>query len=487
MTSAPGVLRAEDDPARAPAAPPAYSLQYRWHTFHGAAGSLGEPRGVAADAAGNVYVAGYSDTSWGSPLHAYSGDYDVLVMKLSNQGDLVWHTYYGASSAPAEDGHDEASAIAVDESGNVYVTGYSDRAWLGPGGAAPLHPHGGDDEYMFVLKLSSEGAYQWHAFYQAGRAEAIDAGGGRVVAAGNAKAAWGSPRHPFGGNLVVLALDSGGGYEWHTYYGAGQGASDETAYGVAVDAGRNAVYVAGTAPDTWLGDGNAPPVHDFSGGAGYSTDIAVVKLDSGGHYQWHTFHGAADSDDIGYGVAVGGDGTPIVAGQSFDGWGAPLRLHSGERDIVALKLGQDGARLWHTFYGSPANDTGAGIAADGQGNAYVAGRSAVAWLGENGAGPAHPHSGGLDDIAVLKLDASGAYVRHTFYGAGDADDQGAGIAIGGDRGQREVFVTGLSAVAWQGDSGANPRHAHSGNLAGDACALKLSDRQWHVHLPVIAR
>ena len=470
--------------ALAAAATPAIGLTYHWHTFYGVVDPLDqlELRGVAVDAAGNVYVAGCTPQTWGTPLHAYHGDRDVVIIKLNSLGVYQWHTFYGAAATSAEDGDDEAAGIAVDALGNIYVTGYSDRTWQGPGNIAPLSPHGGGNESMFALKLDDDGAYQWHTFFQPGRANAIavDSLGG-VVVTGYATWQVGGPEHTGDGTgqLTVWKLSTQGAYQWHTYYGAGAGAGDEAGYGVATDA-QGSVYVTGTASSTWLGDGNAAPLNAFSGGAPY-TDMVVLKLDGSGAYQWHTFAGANGQDDAGSGIAWGGGGT-YVTGRSPATWGSPRHVHSGEADIVVLKLNGSGQRQWHTFYGSDANDFGTSVAVDAAGTTYVTGWSAWSWAGDGGASPTHPFSGaGQADIVVLKLDSSGAYQRHTFYGASETDDYGASVALSTDYG---VYATGTSVATWQGDGSTSPIRAHSGNATGDGFVLKLSDRVHNVYLPL---
>ena len=84
--------------------------------------------------------------------------HDIFVLKLDSSGAYQWHTFYGSSSS------DYGSGIAMDGSGNVYVTGWSDATWSGPAEESPLHAYSGDDD-IFVLKLDSSGAYQWHTFY----------------------------------------------------------------------------------------------------------------------------------------------------------------------------------------------------------------------------------------------------------------------------------------------------------------------------------
>jgi hypothetical protein len=72
-------------------------------------------------------------------------------VKLNTNGAYQWHTFYGSSDfANIDEGH----GIAVDTSGNIYVTGYSDATWDGPGGIAPLHAWSGGHDIV-VVKLAT--------------------------------------------------------------------------------------------------------------------------------------------------------------------------------------------------------------------------------------------------------------------------------------------------------------------------------------------
>ena len=213
------------------------------------------------------------------------------------------------------------------------------------------------------------------------------------------------PLNSHSGNwdMVVVKLNSSGAYQWHTFYGSG---SYDWSYGIAVDTNGN-VYVTGYSYATW-----GSPINPHSG----DWDIVVVKLDSSGAYQWHTFHGSSDSD-CGYGIAVDTNGNVYVTGYSSATWGSPLNSHSGNWDIVVVKLNSSGAYQWHTFHGSSNADGGYSIAVDTDGNVYVTGHSTATW-----GTPLAPYNDGYD-IVVLKLDSSGAYQWHTFYGSG-GDDYG---------------------------------------------------------------
>ena len=100
----------------------------KWHTYAGSSVD-DDGEGVAVDPSGNVYLAGWSDATWGNPIHPHSGGRDVFVAKLNRSGGLEWNTFMGSAN------EDAAEAIAVDSSGNVYVVGTSTAPWCFRGGA----------------------------------------------------------------------------------------------------------------------------------------------------------------------------------------------------------------------------------------------------------------------------------------------------------------------------------------------------------------
>jgi hypothetical protein len=124
-------------------------------------------------------------------------------------------------------------------------------------------------------------------------------------------------------------------YQWHTFYGSG---SDDYGRAIALD-GTGNVYVAGTSTASWLGDGNTAPKHAHSGAA----DIVVLKLDTQGAYQWHSFYGCGFAD-AGAAVAADSSGAIYLAGFSNDSWlgdeaAIPFHAaHSGTPEIVMIKL-----------------------------------------------------------------------------------------------------------------------------------------------------
>jgi hypothetical protein len=361
-----------------------------WNTFYGST-NTDEGKSIAVDANGNVYVTGQSNTSWSdpvAPLNPHTSGFDIVVLKLDSSGAYQWHTFYGSAST------DYGLGIAVDESGNSYVTGISISTW----GISPLNPHaGGGNADIVVFKLDSSGNnLVWNTFYGSTSTDygnGIALKSGYVYVTGYSNASWGSPLHAHSAgataDIMILKLDDTGALQWNTFYGSGT--YDDKGYGIAVDGSGN-TYVAGTSKATW-----GSPVNPFNGSG--QGEITVLKLNTSGALQWNTFHGSLSIDN-GYSIAVDGNGNVYVTGSSNATWGSPLHAYSGSTDIVALKLANSGILQGNTFYGAASvADYGYGLALDGSGNVYITGSSNATW-----GSSLHAHSVGLnDDIVILKI------------------------------------------------------------------------------------
>ncbi len=457
---------------------------YAWHTFYGG-GSDDYNISIAVDAEGNSYLTGRSQASWlgpagQQPLHPFAPlpdplpsppPTDMFVLKLDRNGTYLWHTFYGSSD------NDRGFSLALDAQNNIYITGYSAATWLGDGNTSPIHAFspstGTTHNDIFMLKLSPDGAYQWHTFYGSGVTNSDDRGfavavtpAGDAYLTGYSNASWqgdgnAAPRHAYSAaeDLFALKLSSAGAYQWHTFYG---GAGTDSGLAIALDP-AGGVYLAGHSSTTWLGDGSAAPLHAYTSGR----DLLALKLSSDGDYQWHTFYGGNGSDQA-TGIALSPTGDLYLSDYSNATWlgsgsAAPLHPFTSGYDLCLLKLSGGGAYLWHTFYGGTADDFSFAVAMDGQ-SPLVIGYSLASWQGDGNASPLHAFTPGApstgSDLALLALDATGSYGWHTFYGS-SGQDLGTSVAVGPTG---ILVVAGACAASWQGDGSAAPLHDHTGAL-----------------------
>jgi hypothetical protein len=160
-----------------------------WNSFLGSSNwEFGQ--GIAADAAGNVYVTGYCFATWGSPVRAFSlgSPPDGFAAKLDGSGNLTWNTFLGGS------GNESGNGVAIDASG-IYIAGQGNATW-----GSPVRPFTADTD-GFAAKLTNGGSLSWNTFLggdgeDGGRGVALDAGA-NVYVAGFSDAAWGSPVRAF--------------------------------------------------------------------------------------------------------------------------------------------------------------------------------------------------------------------------------------------------------------------------------------------------
>jgi hypothetical protein len=296
-----------------------------WNTFLGGS-DLDAGYGIAVDGSGNVYMAGWSRGTWGSPVRPYTNNIDAFAAKLNSSGNLTWNTFLGSWN------DDYGRGIAVDGSENVYVMGYSLGSW-----GSPVRTFSGVSD-AFAVKLESSGNLTWNTFLggsdlDAGYGIAVD-GSGNVYVAGYSLGSWGSPVRPYTNNFDAFAakVDSSGNLTWNTFLG---GSGYDYGNDIVVDGSGN-VYVAGSSTATW-----GLPVRAYSGGG----DAFTANLDSSGNLTWNTFLGGS-GDDYGNGIEMDGNRNVYVAGSSTATWGSPVRAYSGSGDAFAAILSPLTSKLY---------------------------------------------------------------------------------------------------------------------------------------------
>ncbi len=296
-------------------------------------GGTGTEQGsaITRDVAGNFYVTGMFQGSVtfgpgpGAATLNSVGNSDIFIAKLSDAGEVLWVRRAGGSQA------DAATAIAIDSAGSVYLTGsFQGTADFGPGSGA-LTSAGNTD--AFILKLSSDGDFQWVK-----RLGGTGADGGTGIAIDSL------------GNVVSAGFFSG-------------------AVDMNPNAGLNNLTSAG------------------------NTDIYVSKLNDAGNFVWARRAGS-NAADRAAGVAIDSADAIIVTGSftgtvDFDPGAANTTTTSaGGADAFVWKLGSNGSFNWVNSFGNAANDRGSAVAVDNNRNVYFTGSVAnglhVASIDANG-------------------------------------------------------------------------------------------------------
>ena len=423
---------------------------------------------ITVDASGNAYVTGstqllvvpstFPTTAGAFDTTHNGGSQDVFVTKLNPTGSaLVYSTFIGGSDL------DSASGIAIDSTGNAYVTGTtSSPDFPTTAGAFDTVIAGFRD--AFVTKLNPSGSALVYSTFlggiddELGRSIVVDTSGNAYVA-GNTTSG-GFPTTPGAFDTVlnpnevfeafVTKLNpTGSGLVYSTFLGGSNGSSAE---GIAVDTSGNA-YVVGTSSLDFPITAGA-----FDTTPNGSSDVFVTKLNASATAAlYSTFLGGGTQDE-GHSIAIDASGNAYVTGFTTSTnfpttAGAFDTTYNGNFDAFVTKLNPSGSALvYSTFLGDVDFDSGNDIVVDTSGSAYLTGATSSPNFPTTVDAFDTTFNGGPSDVFVTKLNPSGsALVYSTFLGGsgnpqetGIQDDAGLGITLDSFG---SIYVTGATRSA----------------------------------------
>jgi hypothetical protein len=309
----------------------------------------------------------------------------VLTLPIISPAQ-IWVVRYNGPG----DSADAASAIAVDNAGNIYVTGESVGS-------------GTDSDYATV-KYDASGMEKWVARYNGTDNGADWANAITLDNSGNIYITGASVGSGIYEDYATVKYDASGVEQWVARYN-GPGNSYDAACATAVD-NMGSVYVTGS---SW--------------GSGTFYDYATVKYSSLGVEQWVArYDGPVSRIDQARAIAVDGACNVYVTGES-EGSGTFY-------DYATVKYDSSGVEQWVVRYNGPGNyfDEARAIALDNSGNIYVTGYSSG--------------SGTFADYATVKYDSLGVeqWVAR-YHGPGNVWDLATAITLDN---VGNIYVTGES-------------------------------------------
>jgi hypothetical protein len=342
---------------------------------------------------------------------------------------VPYSTYLGANS------DDSGLGIAVDSSGNVYLTGSTLSTNFQTANPFQLVSGGGTD--AFVVKLNAAGSALVYSSYLGGGGEDI----GRSIAVNSLGSAYlsgstfstnfptaNAVQTTYGGNgdAFVARLNAAGSALTYSSYVGGSG--DDSSRSIGIDSSGNA-YLTGRTSSTDFPTANA--IQTTKQG---TFDAFVTKLNAAGNaYVYSTYLGGS-AEDQGYAIAVDPSGNSYLTGLAFSAdfpTVNPIQAtYGGSGDAFVTKLNAAGSAIdYSTFLGGNDAETGNGIAVDSTGAAYLTGFTNSADFPT--ANPVQAASGGSTDAFVTKLNAAGsALVYSSYLGGNGLADTGLAIAVG---------------------------------------------------------
>jgi Beta-propeller repeat len=418
-----------------------------YSTLIGGSGSDNAANAIAIDKSGNAYITGQTTSLDFPTQHAMQGTsgalFDAYVAKIDPSGStLIYSTYFGG------DGDDVGSGIAVDASGQAYITGKTTSSNFPATPGAYGTAYSGYTD-AFVAKFNSTGSALIYSTYLGGSGYDV-ATGIAIDPSGNAYISGFNYAHGFPTTPGAYQPSSNGPYDafvtklnptgsalvFSTYIG---GTGDDYGTGIGIDSNLN-VYVVGQ-----TNSGDFPMQNATQPIFGGYYDAFVAKLNPAGSSLIYSTYLGGDDWEAGFAIAVDAPGNAYVTGLTGSSHfpttpGAFQITYGGNGDAFVAKINPSGSLAYSTYLGGVGGERALAIAVDQAGSAYVTGYNLNADYPQKDAMQANLNPASFESF-VTKLAPDGGSLVYSTYLGGIGNDLGLGIAV--DL-LGSVYVSGVS-------------------------------------------
>lgn len=320
---------------------------------------------IALDSSNNVYVAGFKEGS--------NDNYDFILAKYNSSGTIQWQRSLASSV------RDLAYGVAVDSSGNAYITGYTKFS----------------NSDLVIAKYNTSGTIQWQRTLSGsgndrGYDVAVDSSGNAYVL--------GITNSEGAGNqdILLVKYNTSGAIQWQRTLG---GSALDSSIKLALDSSGNP-HICGHTETVVSGNGQY--------------DFITAKYNTSGTLQWQRKLGTSTNTEQASSLRVDSSGNVYIIGRIPSGSGG-----AGGEDAFFAKYNSSGTIQWQRSWGGTGTEVGYDIDVDNSGNIYVLAYTRFTVTGLGGY-----------DIQLLKLpddgSLTGTYGSYT-YGSTSLTDAAASL------------------------------------------------------------
>lgn len=430
-----------------------------WGTFFGGMYE-DELRSIAYDSHDNIVACGFSSSEYQiATNNAYQKDIngitDAIIIKLDDNGNRIWSTYYGGSEI------DMGAYLAIDNADNIFISGstLSDDV-IGDGGYQPSN-NGSYD--CFLAKFNPSGHRIWGTFYGGNKNDnpfvsvgitygkfALDKNSniylsGISISDDNIIGEDGWQPNIDSSKLYdcfLAKFDENGNRVWGTYYG---GNGNDWLHDIGLDHDDNIIIGGATASTQSFASEDA--WQNVSIMLGLPMFLAKFNSENGERI-WGTYFYEEDYSTLLNDLDIDSNGMIYFVGMTNSnnlGIGNNIGINYPGYDYILGKFSNNGKPIWTTYIGGEKRDYPTNINIDNSGKyLYISGITQSIDFPVRAA--IQNDLRGWRDNVLLKFDTTGRYIWGTYYGGYSNNEE-------------------FNDVAWDMDVNENKQVAMAGNTS----------------------